>query len=296
MAMGSAVQGGTYRLSSKRWAKRTAWLSKHRVFVVELLILVVFLSVSVGGPWLVTTKPEEQILARMRERPNAGALLGRDELGRDILARLVHGSRYTLGIGFTTVMIGLVCGGALGLISGYYGKWADVLIMRVMDMMLAFPSILLAIVMIAILGAGLLNVVVAVGIYFIPIFARLVRALTLRLREEQFVTAARATGARDHRIILRHLLPNVLPTLVVQATVSLAEGILYVTGLGFLGLGVQAPTPEWGVMLSRARDVMFVAPHVAIMPGLALTLLLLTINLLGDALRDLLDPRLRGSR
>lgn len=295
MAASISVPDVTDRLSFKRRSKRVDWLLKHRLFVIEILILVAFLFVPIFGPTFVTTEPEEQILARMRERPNAEALLGRDELGRDILARLVHGSRYTIGIGFATVAIGLVCGGALGVVSGYYGKWVDMTIMRAMDMMLAFPSILLAIVMIAILGVGLLNVVVAVGIYFIPIFARLVRALTLRLREEQFVLAARTIGARDHRIILRHVLPNVVPTVVVQATASLAEGILYVSGLGFLGLGVQSPTPEWGAMLSRSREVMFVAPHVAIMPGLALTILLLTVNLLGDALRDILDPRLRRS-
>ena len=285
----------TYVATARRtnWA---SWAAKNRYFLLEAVVLTAFVLVALLGPLLLETDPAEQILARVREKPNANAILGRDELGRDILARLVHGARYTIGIGFATVLFGLMIGGTLGLLSGFYGKGIDMAVMRLMDMMLAFPSILLAIVMISILGTGLRNVVVAVGIYFVPIFARLVRALSLRLREEQYVLAARAIGAADHRIMLRHLLPNMLPTVFVQCTFSLGEGIIYVAGLGFLGLGVQPPTPEWGVMLSRAREVMFVAPHVVIMPGLALVTLLLTLNMMGDALRDILDPQLRRSQ
>lgn len=277
---------------------RPYWLtrrSKYPFLAIETVILAIFMLIALFGPTLLKISPTEQILARVREVPNPGALLGRDELGRDILARLIYGARFTIGVGLTTILFGLVVGGSLGLIAGYYQTHYDTVIMRAMDLLLTFPSILSAIVMIAILGTGVTNVILAVGIFFVPIFARLVRALTLRLSNEQFVDSARAVGTSNIRIMRRHILPNTVPTLLVQITYSLGEAIIIVAGLGFLGLGVQPPTPEWGAMLSRAREVMFVAPHVVIMPGLALVFLLLIINLLGDGLRDLLDPRMRGA-
>ncbi|MCC7161976.1 MAG: ABC transporter permease [Anaerolineae bacterium] len=283
-------------IAARTSSPRPYWLtilSKYPFLAIETVLLTLFVLVALFGPTLLDVSPTEQILARVREVPNPNALLGRDELGRDILARLVYGARFTIGVGLATVLFGLMVGGFLGLISGYYQTHYDTVIMRVMDLLMAFPSILSAIVMIAILGTGVTNVILAVGIFFVPIFARLVRALTLRLSNEQFVDSARAVGASDIRIMRRHILPNTVPTLLVQITYSLGEAIIIVAGLGFLGLGVQPPTPEWGAMLSRAREVMFVAPHVAIMPGLALVFLLLLVNLLGDGLRDLLDPRLR---
>lgn len=272
------------------------WAYKNRFLVLEVSVILGYLLVTVFGPFFIKTDPNDQILSRVRESPNAQAILGRDELGRDILTRLVYGARYTVGIGFATVMFGLLLGGSLGLIAGYYGKYVDSFIMRVMDFALVFPSILLAIVLIAVLGTGLSNVIIAVGITFIPLFARLLRAQTMRLREEQYILAAQAIGVRDSRIILKHILPNAMPIVYVQSTYALGEAIITVAGLGFLGLGVQPPNPEWGVMLSRAREVLFDAPHVVIMPGMALLILLLTVNMLGDALRDITDPWLRGSR
>jgi peptide/nickel transport system permease protein len=269
-------------------------LMRHRSLTVELTLLAGFLLMALFGPLLITADPTIQDLARIREAPNPTAWFGRDEVGRDILARVVVGSRYTLLIGAVTVFLGLTIGLILGLLAGYVGSWVDAVIMRVMDMFLVFPSILLALVMISILGVGLINVVLAVTIYNIPIFARLVRGQTLRLREEQFIESARAIGVPDAQIVRRHILPNMLSPLLVQTTYAFGEAIIFVTGLGFLGLGIQPPTPEWGAMLNRGREVMFVSPHVVLIPGTALVILLLVINLLGDSLRDLLDPRQRA--
>ena len=275
---------------------KRAWLWKNIIVVIELIVVAGFCLVSVFGHNFTKESPTHQILARVREAPNPESVLGRDELGRDILARLIYGSRYTVGVGFGTVVFGLAIGGTLGLIAGYFGKQVDNLIMRIMDLALAFPSILLAIVLISVLGPGIVNVVVAVGITFVPHFARLTRSQSLKLREEQYIEAAKSMGASDVRIIFQHILPNALPVTFVQATYSLAEGIITVAGLGFLGLGVQPPTPEWGVMLSRAREVMFTSQHVVIMPGLALVSLLIIVNMLGDSLRDIGDPWLSRSR
>ncbi len=269
---------------------------KNRFLILEASILIAYLLIASIGPFLIKSDPNAQNLSRVREAPNAEAILGRDELGRDILTRLVYGARYTVGIGFATVVVGLLIGGSLGMIAGYYGKSADSIIMRIMDLTLIFPSVLLAIVLISILGTGLSNVVIAVGVTLIPLFARLIRAQTIKLREEQFVIAAQAIGARDSRIMLKHVLPNIMPIVYVQSTYALGEAIISVAGLGFLGLGVQPPTAEWGVMLSRAREVLFAAPHAVIMPGMALLILLLMVNMVGDAMRDLTDPWLRRSR
>lgn len=277
-----------------RRASFVSHLTQHRSLTVELILLAGFLLMALIGPIFITVDPAAQDLARIREAPNPTAWFGRDEVGRDILARVVVGSRYTLLIGAVTVVLGLSVGLVLGLLAGYLGSWIDAVIMRVMDMLLVFPSILLALVMISILGVGLINVVLAVTIYNIPIFARLVRAQTLRLREEQFIESARAIGVPDAQIVRRHILPNMLSPLLVQTTYAFGEAIIFVTGLGFLGLGIQPPTPEWGAMLNRGREVMFVSPHVVLIPGTALVILLLVINLLGDSLRDLLDPRQRA--
>jgi peptide/nickel transport system permease protein len=297
-----AVQGtqhtdkGPSQVAPRRKFNWSLWASRHRYFLIEVTVLAAVIFMVILGPSLMKIDPEEQILARVREPPNASAILGRDELGRDILSRLVYGARYTVGIGFATVVVGVIVGGALGLVAGYYGGRFDTVIMRLMDMALAFPSILLAIVLIAVLGTGLTNVVIAVGATFVPNFSRLVRAQTLQLREEQFVVASHSVGASGNRIMRRHIVPNVLPCVFVQFTYALGEGIINVAGLGFLGLGIQPPTPEWGVMLSRAREAMFAAPHMVVMPGLALVFLLLTVNLLGDSLRDIIDPWLSRSR
>ncbi|GAO76330.1 binding-protein-dependent transport system inner membrane protein [Meiothermus ruber H328] len=218
-------------------------------------------------------------------------LLGADEQGRDILSRLAHGAWISLSIGLIAVTIGLLVGVPVGLFSGYFGGTFDLITQRIVEVMLSFPGILLAIVLVATLGTGLTNVMIAVGIAAIPVYARLVRGSVLALRDREFVEASRALGSRDLRIMLRHILPNALSPIIVQSSLQMAVAILFAAGLGFLGLGARPPEPEWGLMLARGREYLATAPHVATFPGLAIMFVALGFNLLGDALRDALDPR-----
>lgn len=218
-------------------------------------------------------------------------LLGSDEQGRDILSRLAHGAWISLSIGLIAVSIGLLIGVPVGLVSGYFGGTFDLIAQRIVEVMLSFPGILLAIVLVATLGTGLTNVMIAVGIAAIPVYARLVRGSVLSLRDREYVEASRALGNRDNRIMLRHILPNALSPIIVQSSLQMAVAILFAAGLGFLGLGARPPEPEWGLMLARGREYLATAPHVATFPGLAIMFVALGFNLLGDALRDALDPR-----
>ncbi len=218
-------------------------------------------------------------------------LLGSDEQGRDILSRLAHGAWISLSIGLIAVAIGLFVGVPVGLVSGYFGGSIDLVAQRVVDVMLSFPGILLAIVLVATMGTGLTNVMIAVGIAAIPVYARLVRGSVLSLRDREFVEASRALGNRNSRIMLKHILPNALSPIIVQSSLQMAVAILFAAGLGFLGLGARPPDPEWGLMLARGREYLATAPHVATFPGLAIMFVALGFNLLGDALRDALDPR-----
>lgn len=219
--------------------------------------------------------------------------LGTDEQGRDLLSRLIHGAWISLFIGSIAVIIGMVVGVPLGALSGYYGGRLDLVMQRLIDILLAFPGILLAIVLVATLGTGLTNVMIAVGIASIPIYARLVRGSVLSLRHREFVDAARALGRRDLGTLFRHVLPNAMAPVIVQSSLQMAVAILFAAGLGFLGLGARPPEPEWGLMLARGREFLATAPHVATFPGLAIMLVVLGFNLVGDALRDALDPRMR---
>ncbi|WP_243030655.1 ABC transporter permease [Thermus altitudinis] len=220
-------------------------------------------------------------------------LLGTDEQGRDLLSRILYGIPISLTIGLVAVGIGLILGVPLGALSAYFGGRVDLLIQRLVDVMLAFPGILLAIVLVAILGPGLENAMIAVGIAAVPIYARLVRGLVLSLKALDYVEAARALGASHTRVLLRHILPNALGPILIQSSLQMAIAILFAAGLGFLGLGARPPEPEWGLMLARGREYLAVAPHVATFPGLAIVGLVLAFNLMGDALRDALDPRSR---
>lgn len=266
---------------------------RHRGFVLGLAITGAALLTALLGPLVSTRDPYAQDLRHAFDRPSWGYPFGRDEFGRDLYARVIQGSRYTLGMGTATVAIGLLAGVALGSAAGYYGGMADTVVMRAIDLLLAFPSLLLAIAIVSILGPGLVNLVIAVGVYSIPQFARLVRGVALALREQEYILAARAIGVPDPRIIARHLLPGCVAPVIVQATFSVAAAVLAVSGLSFLGLGAQPPLPEWGVMLSRSRGYMRLAPHVVVFPGLAIVVVIIGLNLIGDGLRDLLDPRLR---
>jgi ABC-type dipeptide/oligopeptide/nickel transport system permease subunit len=214
-------------------------------------------------------------------------------LGRSILGRIIYGSRISLVIAVGVAFVGLICGIPLGLVSGYYGGKIDFIIQRVTDTMLAFPGFLLALSLVAVLGVGIKNTVISIGISMVPLYIRLVRGCVLSIREEVYVEAARAVGTRDIKILLRHILPNVMVPITVQTSLSMGMAILFAAGLGFLGIGVQPPTPEWGAMLGSARSYLFLAPHVATFPGIAIFLAVLSFNLLGDGLRDALDPRFK---
>ena len=260
---------------------------------IGVAILFVYSLVALIGPTVVPGDPYKQHLRLTGKGPSWSAPLGYDELGRDLLARVVAGARVTLTIGLAAVVIGGTVGIILGALAGYTGGWVDVVIMRVIDVMLAFPSLVLALAIVSALGTGPANLIIATGLYSIPQNARLTRATFLSLRETEFVQAARITGATPVRMIGRHLLPNSFAPLIVQTSYATAAVILAASGLSFLGLGVQPPSPEWGAMLSRGRDLLRVSPHVVAVPGLAIAILILALNLAGDGLRDLFDPRLR---
>jgi peptide/nickel transport system permease protein len=256
-----------------------------------LIVLVVILTALVAGV-VAPFDPVSQ-LARPLEPPNGTYVLGADELGRDVLSRVIHGARVSLYVGIVSVAIALVSGSILGLLAGYYGGKIDNLIMRVMDILFGLPAIVLAIAITSVLGPSLNSVLVAIGIVYAPQFARVARAPTLSLRERDFVTAARAVGARDLWIVSRHILPNMTAPIVVQATVAFSTAILTEATLSYLGLGTQPPTPSWGTMLNAGKQVLLLAPWTSIFPGLAIAVTVLGFNLLGDGLRDALDPRLR---
>lgn len=266
-------------------------LRKNRLAVGGGVLLVLFLLTAAAAPWIAPHDPLAQDLYGRLSPPSAKNWFGTDDFGRDILSRVLHGARVSLRVGVAAVALALVVGTAVGLTAGYWGGLLDNVLMRLMDLMLAFPSILLAIVVVAVLGPSLNNAMLAVGIVSIPQYARLVRASVLSIREQDYVTAARALGAGDARIILTAILPNCVAPLTVQSTLGMAGAILDAAGLSFLGLGAQPPTPEWGAMLSGGRDFILSAPWVLTFPGLAILLTVLAFNLLGDGLRDALDPK-----
>ena len=263
----------------------------NRAAVVGGVFMGLFLIVAILAPLLAPHDPIQQDLYSRLASPSGEHPFGTDDFGRDILSRVIYGTRISLRIGIAAVLIALLAGTSIGLVAGYYGGTADQVLMRLMDLMLAFPSILLAIGIVAVLGPGLENAMIAIGVVAIPQYARLIRASTLTVREADYVQALRALGARDTRILLSAILPNCLAPLIVQATLSLATAILDAAGLSFLGLGAQPPTPEWGAMLSGGRELILSAPWVLAYPGIAIFVTVLAFNLLGDGLRDALDPR-----
>jgi ABC-type dipeptide/oligopeptide/nickel transport system permease subunit len=261
--------------------------------VVGAVLILGYIGVALSAPILYRADPAQPDLQRVLKAPSATDLLGTDELGRSILGRIVWGSRISLMIAFTVVAVGMLIGIPIGLISGYYGGRVDFVIQRLTDLLLAFPGFLLALALIAVLGAGFANTVISVAISMVPQYIRLVRGCSLSVREQLYVEAARALGMRDFKILLRHILPNVMVPIIVQTTLNLGVAILFAAGLGFLGVGIQPPTPEWGTMLGTGRIYIFKAPHVATFPGLAIFFAVLGFNLLGDGLRDALDPRFK---
>ncbi len=255
------------------------------------MIVVGLAVIAILAPLLAPFDPIEQDLYGRLAPPSYEHPMGTDDFGRDILSRVIYGSRISLRIGLICISIALSAGTTLGLVAGYKGGLSDTLIMRVVDIMLAFPAILLAIGIVAVIGPGIENVMIAVSIVLVPQFARLVRAQVMTLRELAYVEAARALGSSDTRIVLLSILPNCVAPLIVQTSLSLATAILDAAGLSFLGLGAQPPTPEWGAMLNSGRELLLKAPWVMTFPGLAIFLVALGLNLFGDGLRDALDPR-----
>jgi len=289
-----APEGAAAPSASLSWS-RAVWkrLRRNRLAMFGLFIIVTFVVLAVLAPWIAPYDPTQSSFAKRLAGPSKEHWLGNDELGRDLFSRLLYGARISLRIGLISIGIGMAVGVPLGLVSGYYGRWVDLIVQRFIDVMLAFPGILLAIVLVSAFGVGLENVILAVGIVSIPTYARIVRGSVLALKEAEFVQAARAAGARDLSIIVRHILPNCVAPVIVQSSLQVGSSILWAAGLGFLGLGAQPPTPEWGTILSRGRQYIMTAPHITTFTGLAIMLVVLGFNLLGDGLRDALDPRLK---
>ena len=261
--------------------------------VVGLAIVGVYVLLAITADWLPLRNPVQIVAGNRLAAPSWSMPLGGDTFGRDLLSRIVYGARLSLQVSASSVAIALVAGAFLGLLAGYAGGWVDQVIMRTMDVLFAFPAVLLALGIVAALGPDPKNVIIAIGVVYTPIFARVVRAPVLALKEREFVDAARGLGARASRIIVRHILPNLLSVLVVQASIALSWAVLTEASLSFLGLSAQPPAASWGVMLNDGRQALELAPHLAIFPGLAIMLAVLGFNLLGDGLRDVLDPRLR---
>lgn len=281
-----------------RYARRGAvWrrFRRQRAALVAGLLVLLLIAAALLAPYLAPFDAENYFdYDRLNEGPSLMHWLGVDSLGRDIFSRILMGTRISLAAGVFSVLAGGAIGTLLGLLAGYYEGWWDRLTMRVCDVLFAFPGILLAIGVVAIMGSGMANVIVAVAIFSIPAFARLVRGNTLVLKHLTYIESARSIGASDWTIILRHILPGTLSSIVVYFTLRIGTSIITAASLSFLGLGAQPPTPEWGAMLNEARADMVIAPHVAIFPSLAIFITVLAFNLLGDGLRDALDPKLKG--
>ncbi|MEW6524283.1 MAG: nickel transporter permease [Bacillota bacterium] len=267
--------------------------SKHPRILVGGSVLLTVIILAISAPLLAPHSPIEQNLRLSLRNRTEGYPLGTDEFGRCIFSRILYGARISLQVGVVAVGIGAFIGGLIGLMAGVYGGVLESVLMRLMDVMLAIPGILLAIAIVAALGPGMLNVMLAVGISSVPSYARLVRGSVLSVREKEYVEAAQAVGAPTGHVARRHILPNVMAPVLVVASMQMGSAILAAAGLSFIGLGAQAPTPEWGAMLSRGREFLRIAPHVATYPGLAIFITVMGFNFFGDGLRDLLDPRLK---
>jgi len=277
------------------------YFSVNRGAVIGLVVFILLVLTAIFANWIAPHSPIEQYRDALLVPPawveggSAQFLLGTDAVGRDILSRLIHGAQYSLLIGAVVVVLALTAGIIVGLIAGYAGGWIDTVLMRIMDLILAFPSLLLALVMVAILGPGLLNMMIAIALVLQPHFVRLTRSAVLGELGKDYVTSARVAGAGHLRLMFKTILPNCLAPLIVQATLSFSSAILDAAALGFLGLGAQPPTPEWGTMLAEARQFILRAWWVVTFPGLAILITVLAINLVGDGLRDALDPKLKRS-
>jgi peptide/nickel transport system permease protein len=266
---------------------------KNKRAMVGLWMVLVFIVVAIFAPLIAPYDPIEQNMQIMLEKPSLKHPFGTDEFGRDLLSRIIYGAQISLAIGTVGVLIAVIFGVALGTIAGYFGGWIDHIIMRIMDIFMAFPSFLLALAIVSVLGPGMVNVMIAIGIFSIPNFSRIARSSVISIKNKEFIEATRAMGGTDTRIIIKHLIPNSISPIIVLSTMRIATAIITAAGLSFLGMGAQPPTPEWGAMLSTGREYLRVAPHVSTIPGLAIMFLVLGFNMLGDGLRDALDPKMK---
>jgi peptide/nickel transport system permease protein len=285
-------------VNKKRSQLAEVWrrLKKNNMAMAGLAILSVIILLAIFAD-VIAPYDSVAIKQNLKDRlqgPSGAHIFGTDEYGRDMFARLIHGARVSLQVGILAVGISIILGGTLGAVAGYYGGKLDNIIMRIMDVFLAVPSILLAIAIVSALGPNLFNLMLAISISSVPGYARIVRASVISIRDQEFVEAAKAIGADDFRIIFKHIIPNALAPVIVQGTLGVAGAILSTAGLSFIGLGIQPPAPEWGAMLSGGRQYLRYAPHVTTIPGIAIVITILALNLVGDGLRDALDPRLKS--
>ncbi len=294
-----ATNGLDRALAPRSSARRTLWsdafarLRRNPGAVLGATGLILLILLAILAPVLTTHDPTEMVPRERLQAPNPQHWLGTDTFGRDILTRLMYGARISLLVGVISVTISVLIGVSMGLAAGYYGGWMDTLTMRLIDVMLAFPGILLALAIVAIMGPGLLNVMIAVGVAAVPTYARVVRGAVLSTKQNAYVEAALVVGCEHLRVLVRHILPNVLAPIIVIATLRVGSAIITGAALSFLGLGAQPPTPEWGAMLTEGRNALRVAWWITTFPGVAIMITVLSMNLLGDGLRDALDPRMR---
>lgn len=279
----------TYRRPSHMQLLRRQMLRDKKA-LVGAIILTLLVFCAVFADWITPYDPNYMEFD-MIVQPSWAHLLGTDDLGRDLLSRLIYGARISLFVGFSTVAISLFAGVVLGVMAGFFGGWIDTIIMRYIDLQWAFPNFIIAVYLVAVFGTGLSNVIIAISLAFVDDFARIARGMVLTIREEQYVAAARTLGASNNRIMWRHILPNIMAPLIVQATVSVSYAILAEAGLSFLGLGVQASTPTWGLILAESRSFISRAWWLGVFPGFSIMITVLSINFLGDALRDVLDVK-----
>ncbi|KPN95732.1 nickel transporter permease [Lysinibacillus sp. ZYM-1] len=276
------------------WLEGWRSFKKSKVSLVGAGIVIFFILLAVVGPFIAPQGINEQDLAKRLLAPSGEHWFGTDDFGRDIFSRIIHGARISLWVGFFSVILSVIVGSFLGIVAGYYGRWIDTIISRIFDIMLAFPSMLLAIAVVSVLGPSLQNALIAIAIINVPNFGRLIRSKVLSVKEEEYIVAAKAIGMRDSRILFSHILPNSITPIIVQGTLAIATAIIEAAALGFLGLGAQAPAPEWGKMLADARKFLLNAPWTMIFPGIAIMLTVLGFNLMGDGLRDALDPKMKS--
>ncbi len=280
-----------YNPTAARWSAFYKKLAKNKAAMAGAFIVFLFIALAILAPFIAPHDPNEIVMMNKLQTPSAEHWLGTDDKGRDILSRILHGARISLTVGIVSTVIGAIVGVILGIVAGYYGRWLDSFIMRICDVLLAFPGILLALAIVTVLGPSTINVIFAVAFFAIPSFARIVRGSTLSVKKLEYIDAIRAMGSSDFRIIFKHILPNIVSPIIVQATLYIASAIITASALSFLGMGTQPPGPEWGMMLSQGRSYIAQAPHLTLFPGLVILLVVIGFNLFGDGLRDAFDPK-----